>query len=347
MNIMKISIIYGTARPDFPMIDLPNIHQFTPFLKSLQRQTFKDFEVIISDVLYEQRKYNFSRFNFPVKHLNPNVFSWALKKGLWGLQDGFNWGLVHAEGELLLWFGDCCELVNPDSLQLWWDWYMKGYFAQALVVYYKGNQPFFVDDAIKMKYAKKGTTLYYQPEIFKKHVKEGILKDVLKDSRWQYVEKSLNGIYPCGGELFYGYASSSLDAMLRVNGYDSNFDGSKSLGDVECGLRLERLGFQFVLDKRLWLVERVHKPIPPKVLWGSPKQEFRSNYSLMMLNKEKKLVRANSYKLSREELEWIIEHGTHWSVPRPKEGTYGYKLLMEWYNHPPIFDLRELRLDAV
>lgn len=336
---MKISIIYGTARPDYPLIDLPSVHQFTPFLESLQRQTFKDFEVIISDVLHEKREYAFSKYSFPIKHVDPKPFSWALKKGLWGLQDGFNWGLVHAEGELLLWFGDCCELVNDDSLQLWWNWYMKGYFAQALVVYYKGNQPFFVNDAIKMKYVVGQAG----PEDFKKQVEESILKDVVRDSRWQYVERSPNGIFDANGELFYGYASSSLEAMLRINGYDSNFDGSKALGDVEAGLRLERIDCRFVLDKRLWLVERAHKPIPKEVLWGMPEKDFRSNYSLMMLNKEKNRVKANDYKLTREELEWIVEHGTHWSVPRPKKGSYRHKLLMEWFRNPPLYDLRELR----
>ena len=344
--MVKISIICATARPDYPMIDLPEVHQFTPLLESLEKQTFTDFELIISDVFHKKRSYDFSKYSFPVKHIDPNEFSWALKKGLWALQDGFNWGLVHAEGELLLWFGDCCELVNNDSLQIWWDWYLKGFYALALVVYYKGNQPFLIDEAIEAATARARAGGGTGAEDIKKLVEEGYMKNVLRDSRWKYVEDSPNGVFKCGGSLFYGYSSSSLDDMLKVNGYDSNFDGSRALTDVECGLRLERLGCQFVLDKRLWLVERAHQPILAEVLWGTPEKGcFRSNYSLMILNQRKKRVKANDYRLTKEELEWIVEHGTYWSIPRPEEGSYRHQQLMDWYNNPPMYDLRTLRLE--
>lgn len=342
--MVKISIIYATARPDYPMQDRPDIHQFTPLLESLEKQTFTDFELIISDVYHEKRSYDFSKHSFPVKHINPSEFSWASKKGLWALQDAFNWGLVYADGELLLWFGDCCELVNDDSLQIWWDWYEKGFCALALFVYYKGGRPFLVDEAIKEKYTIGGGT---KAEDFKRLVEEGYMKNVLRDSRWKFVEESPNGIYPCSGQLFYGYSSSRLDDMLKLNGYDSNFDGSKALTDVEMGLRLGKIGSQFVLDKKLWLVEHAHNAIPKEVLWGTPTPgDFRSNYSLMLLNQKKNKIRVNDYRLTKEELEWIVEHGTHWSVPRPEEGSDRHQLLMDWYNDPPMFDIRSLRLEV-
>ena len=351
--MVKISIIYATARPDYPMMDRPDIHQFTPLLESLEKQTFTDFELIISDVYHEKRSYDFSKHAFPVKHINPSEFSWALKKGLWALQDGFNWGLVHAEGELLLWFGDCCELVNNDSLQIWWDWYERGFCALALVVYYRGNRPLLVDEVIArgsvhgdksfLHMRRQGT----RKEDYMRLVEEGYLKKVVRDSRWKYVEESTNGVYKCSGQLFYGYSSSSLDDMLKLNGYDSNFDGSKALSDVECGLRLDKIGSQFVLDEKLWLVEHSHYGIPKEVLWGTPEPgDFRSNYSLMLLNQKKNQLRANDYRLTKEELELIVEHGTHWSVPRPEEGSDRHQLLMDWYNNPPMFDIRTLRLEV-
>ncbi len=357
--MVKISIIYATARPDYPMQDLPDIHQFTPLLESLEKQTFTDFELIISDVYHEKRSYDFSKHSFPVKHINPSEFSWASKKGLWALQDAFNWGLVHAEGELLLWFGDCSELVNNDSLQIWWDWYEKDFYALALVVYYKGNRPSLIADAIALggvpgDMRPQGglsredvPALHSREEDLKRLGEEGYMKKVVRDSRWKYVEESPNGIYKCGGSLFYGYASSSLDDMLKLNGYDSNFDGSKALTDVEMGLRLDKIGSQFVLDEKLWLVEHTHHGIPKEVLWGTPTPgDFRSNYSLMLLNQRKNKFRVNDYRLTKEELEWIVEHGTHWSVPRPEEGSDRHQLLMDWYNNPPMFDIRSLRLEV-
>ncbi len=348
-----ISIIYGTARGDYPLIDMPNVHQFKPFLDSLVGQSFKEFEVIIADANYNGRSkevlgdIDSYRKYFPIKHLSVDEFSWARKKKLWALQDGFNYGIVWADGQLLLWMGDCCELVGKDTLLLFWDWYLHGYFASALAVYYKGNLPFYVSDAVRMNY-------YSGCGAIQELIRGGFLKDVVRDSRWKYVEdedeckKSRgincaggNGIYYCPGSMFYGYASSSLESMLRINGYDSNFDGEKSLGDVEAGMRLEKLGYKFVLDKRLWLIERAHLPIDPGVLM--PIKSFRSNYSLMLLNQKKDRTIGNNYKLTADELEWIIKHGESWSVPRPIAGSIEWELLMGWYNNPPIYDLAGLR----
>ena len=340
---MKISIIYGTARGDYPIIDLPHTHQFTPFLDSLELQTFKDFEVVISDAMYNDRNYDFSKYSFPIKHIDPTEFSWARKLNLWGLQDGFNYGAINADGELLLWFGDCCELPNINSLQIWWDWYQKGYFAHALVIYYKGNKPHYVEDVLN------DTNSNIPLDKLKILVNEGSIKDIIRDSRWKFVEESENGIFYCGGDTFYGYSSTSLDAALKVNGYDSNFDGSKSLGDVEMGLRLGRAGYKFVCDKRLYIIERKHEDNLCDVLseMSLSHNEFRCNYSLMLLNKQKGRITGNDYKLTLEELECIIERGTKWSVHRPEVGTHEYNLLMHWFNNQPIFNINQLRQERL
>ena len=333
---MKISIIYGTARGDYPIIDLPHTHQFTPFLDSLELQTFKDFEVVISDAMYNDRNYDFSKYSFPIKHIDPTEFSWARKLNLWGLQDGFNYGAINADGELLLWFGDCCELPNINSLQIWWDWYQKGYFAHALVIYYKGNKPHYVEDVLN------DTNSNIPLDKLKILVNEGSIKDIIRDSRWKFVEESENGIFYCGGDTFYGYSSTSLDATLKVNGYDSNFDGCKPLGDVEMGIRLDRAGYKFVCDKRLSIVERIHNNVSL-----DPIQGFRSNYSLIMLNNQKEKITGNDYKLTPDELEYIIEHGTKHGIPRYEVGTPEYNTLMNWFNNPPIFNINQLRQERV
>lgn len=354
---MKMSIIYTTAREEYPLIDLPNVSHIKIFLDCLTRQTFKDFEVIISDALYKKRiemmekkelSYDFSSYPFPIRHIDPNEFSWALKKGLWGVQDGINYGIIHSDGELLLWYPDCCELVNNDSLQLWWDWYQKGYFAQALFVFYKGGKPLMVNDAANEGIVSGGE--HNQPidkirESYKLMVELNYLKDIVRDHRWKYVEENKNGpglFYPIG-QQFFGYTSFSMDAALRLNGYDSNLDGQKSLTDVEFGMRLEKAGFQFVCDKNLWLVEHSQYPVSKDVLFGMPLKSWKSNYSIIMLNDAKKKITANDYKLTPEELEWIVAHGAKWDNPRLSPGCKEYDLLMDWYNNPPIYNLRELR----
>ena len=143
--------------------------------------------------------------------------------------------------------------------------------------------------------------------------------------------------------MFYGYSSTSLEAMLKINGYDSNLDGVKGLEDVDLGMRLEKLGYKFVLDKRICVIERAHEPIPREVLWGDTGVAFRSNYSLIMLNHRKGKTTANDYKLTKNELVWIINDGTKWSIPRFDTKSREYTLLMDWFKNPPIYDIKELR----
>lgn len=355
-----ISIIYATARPDCPMVGegMENVHQFKPFLDSLVGQTFKQFEVIIVDAIRGERNFDFSEYrkHFTIKHVYmrdaPQQIRWAYDKGLWSLQGSFNLGTIYADGQLLLWFGDCGFLPNDNILSLYWDWYQKGYFPQALVVYFKGNKPLMVNDAdiadtLHLNYAnvsKEDIKLVYE-----KMVRQGYWKDTVRDSRWKFVEdaekKAMNGtgIYYCPGEHFYGYGSSSLESMLKINGYDCNLDGDRSLTDVEAGMRLERLGYKMVCDKNLWVVERSHSKIPDDILFGTPRLCFRSNYSLIMLNKQKGRITANDYKLTDTELKWIVDDGIKWSVPRPIPGTREHELLMDWFNNPPIFNLTVLR----
>ena len=53
---MKLSLIYLTARvSDSPMIGRPGVHLLSPILESLERQSFKDFELVLVDALWERR----------------------------------------------------------------------------------------------------------------------------------------------------------------------------------------------------------------------------------------------------------------------------------------------------
>lgn len=367
--MVKISIIYITARVNYPISSLPGVHQFTLFLDSLKKQTFKNFEVIISDAWYDERNkqnkqgiYDFSLYPFVIKYVNPYEISWAKKKGLLCISDNYNMGVIYSDGELLLWFNDCCELVNNNTLQLLWDEYQKGYFASVLVKYYKNN---------KQWYRENGTSVVDSRWEYLEKEKERLEKEIkrLKDpnekeikielsENGETVEIELNreekdniikdleikvGKYYFPGSQYYGYASSSLEATLIANGYDANFDGQKSLNDVEFGVRLERLGYKFVCNENLWLVEHVHDiDLPKEITEGSPKWSFRCNLGLITLHHINNKNTANDYKLSVADLVHIIEQGEKLGVivlPR----SFEYKVLMYWFNNPPIFNLRELR----
>ena len=352
-----ISILYITARDEYPMLDLPNVSHIKLFLDSLNRQTFRSFEVIIVDALYKMRRekiekketdYDFTLYSFPIKHIDPNEFSWALKKGMWGLQDQINLGIIYSDGKLVLVYPDCCELKINDGLHIYWDWYMKGFFAQALFVYYKGGKPLLVNEASEIGITHGSGMFKTLPEVndyYKTLISGGYIKDIVRDTRWKFVEDNTDGIgiYYLTGQQYYGFSSVSMEAALKLNGVDSNFDGQKALSDVEFGMRLERAGYKFVLDKNLWVIEHTHSGIPKEVLYGMPVKSWKSNYSLIMLNDMKKKITANDYKLTADELEWILDHGAKWDNPRLEPGCVEYNLLMDWYNNPPIYNLKELR----
>ena len=49
------SVIVCTAREDYPFVHHPDWHVIDKILESCQRQAFKDFELIVVDLLYEYR----------------------------------------------------------------------------------------------------------------------------------------------------------------------------------------------------------------------------------------------------------------------------------------------------
>ena len=337
----KISVILGTARESYGvMLGRKEIHLLQPTLDSFKAQTFTDFEFILSDALYEKREklfcgepFNRDDFKFTIKHIPVKPFSIWLQKGLWALQAGFNQGIVHSDGELLLFFGDCCEFKS-DTLELFWKWYKKGYFPMALTYYHKDGKPLFEDDVC----AERGLMTLEEIK------RAGCFDSLKKDSRWGTVAAQPNCVKTSAPwEWYYGYSSVSLEAALKINGYDEYFDGDKALGDVEFGSRLELAGYKnLLLDENLYVIENRHTRVSPSGLFSNS-STFKSNYSLLLLNRKKRLWHANSYKLTQEEIECIAEHGTRWSIPRPKEGTVEYELFRLWANDPPNFDIAERR----
>jgi len=50
-----ISCILCTARSDYPILGLEDVYIFEPTFKSLEKQKFKEFELIVVDALYPSR----------------------------------------------------------------------------------------------------------------------------------------------------------------------------------------------------------------------------------------------------------------------------------------------------
>lgn len=345
-----ISCIVCTARNNFPIIGLPDIHVLQPTLYSLEKQTFRDFELIIVDALHPAKRewIESHKWSFPVKYVpvHPNHRFWLDRKR-WNVCGQLNSGILYAEGELLCRLDDCCELP-ADYLQQIWDGYQSGYFPLAMHVRYLEGKPARFDE----EYREKGYEAKYA-QFIEKEGRFEILKrlygeeGVVRDTRYPTV-KAKGGRMIAPKEWYYGYSSMSLEAALKINGYNELFDGDKGQEDQECGLRLWLAGYKgmFLLDMNLQVMEHEHLPIPEEVI-ARDQGNIKCNYALYLLNERRGRWRANSERLTDEELEFVRTE----SLKPPCSPTPNFyidncrgALFDLWINNQNVFDLREERL---
>lgn len=268
--MVSISCVLPTARSDFSLLGQPKTHIFLPTFRSLSAQTFRDFEVIVVDALFNQRAewlHTYVGDEYPLKYVpvHPNHRYWLDRKR-WNVAGQLNTALLYCEGELVVRLDDCCEL-DAGYLQKFWDEYQKGYWPMAMHIRYLGDKPArfdaeYVKNGYEAKYAQGRETDRIET-LRKLYGDEGIIRD----TRYQIV-KDHGGRMVAPPDWFYGYASAPLEALLKVNGYDERFDGDKSLEDADCGSRLSLAGFGGlpVLDVAMQVIEHEHGPIQEDVI---------------------------------------------------------------------------------
>lgn len=301
---MSISVILCTARDDFPLIGLPDVRLFEPTLRSLCNQSFKDFELILVDALYEDRcKTNdFSKLPFLVKHVppHPNHRFWLDRKR-WSVAGMLNTGILYAEGELLVRCDDCSQF-SQDFLQRFWEGYEKGFFPLAMHTRYRGGvQAYYTEEYRQQGYEFQREKPDRQ-QVLEKFYGKG---QPIRDTRWPVVEQG-GGRMIASPIWYYGYSSMSLEAALKVNGYNEAFDGSKSLEDCDMGSRLSMAGYVnlFLLDVNHWVIEHEHEAIPPDVIAPDAKPMV-CNYGIYLFNESRGRWRANSERLTLQDCDWI------------------------------------------
>lgn len=347
-----ISVIIPTARDDYPIIGMPDVFVLEPTFKSLEKQKFRDFEVIVVDALYPDKKewIDSRKWSFPVKYVPPHPnHSFWVNRGLWGVAGMLNSAILHAEGDLIVRMDDCSEALDDEYLSKFWDLYLSGYFPMAMHVRYHGGQPARVND----DYLNNGYEAKYA--IMPNEDREQLLKilygenGIIRDTRWATVEKAGQLIAP--PEWFYGYSSFSLDAALRINGFNELLDGQKGLEDVDFGIRLNMAGYKDVLllSKDLWVIE--HEHLPCKIDSPIP---FKCNYGIIQYSIDKNLYVANTSTMDRNDCDFI-KNKICPSCPnyiRCKNEMLGGRFYIDndlfdiWIRNQSVFDIRSERLEV-
>lgn len=340
----KISVILASARDDFSLIDLPTTHLFQPTVESLQKQIFRDWELVVVDGLHSQRKGFFDGVGFPVKHLPPKNSPY-LEKGYWAICDFLNTAVIHAEGELIVKIDDACEF-SEDYLQRIWDWHTVGAYPLSLVNYYRGGEVARYDELTRQyleTIARTGSPLLEgdptrRMEILDRMYKAG---QAIEDSRLKLMKSE---VVKAPWTWAYGYVAVPLDVILDLNGWDESFDQSKSLDDVDFGLRVSLSGRErFVIDNMLWAVENFHGPVSEKVVWNRGRPA-KCNHSIMRLHQKSRIFRVNTREFTQEELEFIRKETRRAPCSHVRGADYGTNETFDWWaSQVPEFDLKKMR----
>ncbi|RLF11583.1 MAG: hypothetical protein DRJ69_01705, partial [Thermoprotei archaeon] len=266
---VEITLLLNTCRPDFPLVGLPDVFIFEPTVRSLNRQAFKDFELVIVDAKWSERRRRWleEHARFPVKYLSawPNRY---LEHGLCAICTQKNKGLLYAEGDLVVFIDDATEFPRWWLARMWRHW-SRGYWPMSLTYYYEAGRPKILGQSSRYVERFYGRE-HDKEEGFRLYIRPG---EQVRDSRADFV----SGVRPAPGQWFYAGSSAPLEVLLDVNGLDESFDGSKGLEDVDLGMRLELWARRhsytcgglppFLLDKDLWHIEHWHGPIAEDVLF--------------------------------------------------------------------------------
>lgn len=294
---MKLSLIYLTARrSDGPMYGLPDTHLLKPTLESLECQTFKDFELILVDTLWETRDllaeaHALGKWSFPIKITHPTPW-WGKGNG-WSKQSSANNGIRASSGEWVLQLDDCCEIPH-DMLERAMSQTHRG--SPHLLCCYKIGGFLTAQDPEKPMLGQPNMPMLKKTEF--QSVEQaravGAWNDdnFVRDSRWKQAEAHGGSAY-LSWASGYAYGFYRRTSLYHVNGYDERFDGSKPLGDVEIGSRLEMCGlWDGFVDTSLFIYENQH--CSPESIKGEGITSEWSNYDLLYWMRINRVWRANA-----------------------------------------------------
>jgi len=288
---MKVSVILSTCR----------LGGLDVTFSGLEKQTFpsEDWELIIVDEWHEFRKGTFPMYaeGLPhVKHLPPKV-----KKPYVAISNGFNTGLIHAEGKLVCFLNDYIW-VPPNWLETHWKiWKETGCTHSGFIDRY--SQPPLRKYRNLEEIAFSAFEKPFTPETF------GELRLTYRERKGcpqAYIRPVGGGMYEIDGRLFYQGLNESipLDIAVKLNGLDERFDGHWGSQDADLGIRANLLGHRFTVAPTLITREVNHTGIPchtDKTLKSS-EEGYR-----FLLEKEKRmrvgaepLEAPNSFSLTDE-----------------------------------------------
>lgn len=275
----EITVLIYTARDDYPYVGkAEEWHCFEPFLRTLADQTFRDFELVLVDALWETRPDWFRDHPqpFSVKHVPSKPNYWQ-ERGRVGLCAQINRGFVWADGQYV-WMGAETNLYPPHHLALVAELCRSGKVPSAW--YGSANHNCFPEG--------KGIPSPCPDISFDMcgFTREDLCTVDHRSKR--FIDDPALVISPCHQQHYYGYSAVPLNVAIAVNGFDELMDGVMALQDCDFSGRIVRAGCSLVMHRDLYVVEPTTKPesgkevgYPGGIRGGVP---FQCNYAILQYN---------------------------------------------------------------
>ena len=218
-----LSVVLNSARPGFTMHGRKDVHHFNQTLQSLAAQTYRNFELIISDTIYDIRGFDWSKVGYPgysVFHV-PVTHSLSKNMGYSSISATKNNGIMFSSGKMLFFLDDCSELPSNLLDIIVREYQTKKVFTNAMFIKKIGNE-------------LNG-----------------------RDCRWDILERA--GVDSLTNKTdVYGYMSFSMDAALKIGAFDEILDHGRQLDDVDIGKRLVLAGYKIAINKQAFVYEQEH-----------------------------------------------------------------------------------------
>ena len=257
-------------------------------LDSMEAQTFRDFEYIICDGLYDQRKNEVKKilkdYSFPIIYVKDKPWYHSEEEQMGkrpGPSSARNTALIHAKGSLMVWHDDHTWLP-PDWLSRHVKVFEAGFDGMAGMMYgtgdvevlekqvpltkpqpIEGNDPFnyILHGGCRIPCRWVNGMQGYHDE--HKLGELTLLRDHRIDPQscmqpfevpdWDTEGKTLYYIFPPGW-LYSCNCSVRTNYLLKINGFPEEFCGQMGSEDGFLGICLQRAGAKLLLDKKSYVI---------------------------------------------------------------------------------------------
>jgi len=210
-----------------------------------------------------------------------------------------NKGFIHSDGEIIFVNGDSF-MYPPEFMENLWKHYQEGYFALSGF----GSDVTYYPHETFGKGTKVSLTSIVPTDWYRFLGYEG--KFHMHERYMNYFGKSDLDKMVVPPNQYYGASIISLEAALKTNGFDMNFDGnSPVLADCDLGVRLAMAGYgsKLAMFRDTYCVEALAELKYLNIRTPS----IKCNYALMQYNQRTGRYRANE-PLQESDIEWIIKH---------------------------------------